>query len=735
MATLVLTVVGTVLGGPIGGAIGATLGQAIDSQVLFAPKARQGPRLSDLRLQTSSYGSQIPKLFGRMRVAGTVIWATDLQEQRHHQHGGKGQPSTNTYTYSASFAVALSARQIGSIGRIWADGNLLRGSAGDFKSAIGAFRVALGSEDQGVDPLVGAALGSGLASAHRGMAYAVFENLELADFGNRIPSLTFEAIADAAPVALGTIASELSGGDISGIVNGATPLINGYAASGQNVGDALSPLVDGLGLAVRSDGMSLSLQADGAAEGTVDSAILLRSANGRAVTPRHQSRERADQVPVRLTLRHYDAARDYQAGVQTATRPGPGRRDISVDLPATLDAAVVRSLAEERLHALWTARSSLELRASWGALTLAPGATITLPDHPGLWRIEERAWEDMNVRLQLRQLGVGASVIPSIASSGTSLSQPDVPHGPTSVMLAELSGLGDVAESAPVMVVACVGASSGWRHATLYSENDADGSLTLIGASAPAATMGSVLTPPTGASPQLFDETPMLVVQLLADVMTLSNADDAALAQGANLCLVGDELIQFGRAIPTGSRTFRLEHLLRGRRGTEWAMATHIAGEGFLLLESDRLFQVSSSNVHMGSNLHINAIGIGDATPAEAQHVVEGQAILPLAPVHFVVQAASGGWDVTWTRRSRVGWRWIDGADAPLGEERELYHIEWADGGGVFRNAEVGVPSFAYSAAMVAADHAAGHAGSVTVTVRQIGTYGPGRTAALTLIL
>jgi uncharacterized membrane protein len=55
MATIILTAVGGAVGGPIGAAIGAVAGQAIDAR-LFAPRARQGPRLSDLAVQTSSYG-------------------------------------------------------------------------------------------------------------------------------------------------------------------------------------------------------------------------------------------------------------------------------------------------------------------------------------------------------------------------------------------------------------------------------------------------------------------------------------------------------------------------------------------------------------------------------------------------------------------------------------------------------------------------------------------------------
>ena len=76
------------------------------------PRRRQGPRLGDLAVQTSSYGTPIPKIFGTMRVAGTVIWATDLAEHRSTS-GGKGRPKATTYSYSASFAVALSARPVG----------------------------------------------------------------------------------------------------------------------------------------------------------------------------------------------------------------------------------------------------------------------------------------------------------------------------------------------------------------------------------------------------------------------------------------------------------------------------------------------------------------------------------------------------------------------------------------------------------------------------------------------
>ena len=156
MATLVLTVVGGIVGGPVGAAIGAAVGQQIDAAI-FKPKGREGPRLADLKIQASTYGQQIPQLFGTMRVAGSVIWATDLIERRNKRGGGKGRPSTTEYSYAVSLAVALSSRPIRGIGRIWADGNLLRGSSGTFQERC-TFRWHDGGDDQAVDPLIASTL-------------------------------------------------------------------------------------------------------------------------------------------------------------------------------------------------------------------------------------------------------------------------------------------------------------------------------------------------------------------------------------------------------------------------------------------------------------------------------------------------------------------------------------------------------------------------------------------------
>jgi hypothetical protein len=146
-----------------------------------------------------------------MRVAGAVIWATDLRETRSNSGGGKGRPRTVSYSYSASWRCALSARPIRAVRRIWADGKLLRGSAGDFKTET-EFRFYTGDEDQAADPLIAAAEGAKAPCLSRACLCGVRESATRGLFGNRIPSLSFEVEADAGPVPIGAVAAALGGG-------------------------------------------------------------------------------------------------------------------------------------------------------------------------------------------------------------------------------------------------------------------------------------------------------------------------------------------------------------------------------------------------------------------------------------------------------------------------------------------------------------------------------------------
>ena len=706
MATLVLTAVGTLVGGPVGGAIGALVGQRIDAE-LFRPKRREGPRLTDLKLQTSSYDSQIGHVFGTMRVAGCVIWSTDLIERRSTSHA-KGQPSTTTYSYAASFAVLLSGRAVQGVGRIWADGNLLRGSAGDFKVATG-FRLHLGGEDQPADPLIASIEGAGATPAQRGCAYAVFENMPLGEFGNRIPSLTFELIADAGPVGVGTIAAELADGAITD--GGVAATLDGFSAYGGSVRAVAELLATASGARFVADGGAVAMT------DASDSAATVAD-DGFAVSgekPARRSIAAIERVPKTFSVAYYDASRDYQTGVQRARRPGAGTRDDRIDVPAVLSAVAAKALAET-----WIARADAEREQRIVTLpaiaaAIAPGSLVAIAGEGGRWRVVEATLEAMVTRLTcVRATPPGP--MPS-ATPGRALPAPDRVAGTTICHVAELPALGDTPLTAPRLSVIASGTGAGWRRASLLYSLDDGASWRDGGETAAPATIGTLAGVPGIAPATLIDLANSFEVDLARADMVLGDADDATLDRGGNLALVGAELLQFGRAEQVGPRRWRLSQLWRGRRGTEAAVGTQAIGDRFALLGSDAVATIDLPVAAIGSAVRVLASGIGDtAGPAAATCPVEGASVLPPSPAQLRLAIVAGEPTLTWVRRSRAGFRWIDGGDAPLAEESEAYRVVIAPPTGAPRSLFVTDPACPLDPG--------GLAPGTIVEVRQIGTLG-----------
>ncbi|MEM6664380.1 MAG: host specificity protein, partial [Pseudomonadota bacterium] len=172
MATVILSAAGSAAGGAVGGSVlgisagtlgraaGAIAGSLIDNAILGQGSAPvETGRAKALRLQTSTEGAPIPRVSGRMRVSGQVIWQTRFRENvRTTTSGGKGVSSgsrqtVKEYSYSVSCAVGLCEGPIERIGRIWADGTLL-----DTSGLV--LRIYNGDNEQQPDPKIQAVEGA-----------------------------------------------------------------------------------------------------------------------------------------------------------------------------------------------------------------------------------------------------------------------------------------------------------------------------------------------------------------------------------------------------------------------------------------------------------------------------------------------------------------------------------------------------------------------------------------------
>jgi hypothetical protein len=725
MATLVLGTIGRVFGGPVGGIIGTAVGGFVDRAVLGGGGGGSG-RLANLTVQSAAYGEAIPVVSGRMRVAGNLIWTAGIVESSGAGGKRNGGSSSSAYVYTASFAVGLGAGPIADIGRIWADGRQIRAADGAFLTPT-VMRLHNGDEGQQVDPLIAAAEGVDGTPAYRGIAYVVFEDLALVDFGNRIPNLTFELIADEGEIDMGSAIRALTrvdGRDAASVSGTYPPIVGHFAGSDGSIADNIAGLIalsGGSVLAGPVPSIIAGLQAACLIEPGDRAA---RSAGAGADTDRQRrlgGETRIDSVEIG----YFDIDRDYQLGLQRAHRAVAGiveRRTVG----AAMAAGQAKSLAESMLGRAQAARVQTVARLPWRYLGIQPGAFVRTVGDETLWRVRQVRFEDFVVNLELERAEHSAPV-PIAGASGRALRFADSAPGPTTLVVLDLPQLPGEELSSPRLLVAAAGAGPGWRRTAIEMSVDGGISYVPVGGIERGSVIGTAIGVLPIGTAAAWDHFSSVDVMLLSDGMWLESRQEASILAGANLALIGDELVQFSSAEAIAPQVFRLSGFLRGRRGTESRIAGHVAGERFVLLDRTAMLACPLPVEALGAEVLIRSAGVDDGGVSPVLAKLAGATLEPLSPADLQLETQANDVIATWIRRSRDGFGWADFVDAPLAEWSERYQVDVVHSGRLARQIEVVEPRFIYSAAMQAED---GGNGDIAMAVRQMSAaVGPGQPA------
>jgi hypothetical protein len=275
------------------------------------------------------------------------------------------------------------------------------------------------------------------------------------------------------------------------------------------------------------------------------------------------------------------------------------------------------------------------------------------------------------------------------------------------------------------LLIAAAGSSPGWRRSSFAISADGGETYAHAGEARAACVMGVITAAVGPGCDDRWDRVTSVEVELLADAMWLEGRSEAAVLAGANLAVVGDEIVQFASAAPIGPRRFTLSGLLRGRRGT--AATAHAAGERFVLLDPDRLVAVEPGIEAVGRTLRVRATGNGDGATPAVMHPFAGNALRPFPPALLRYVRSGGDLVFDWVRRGSGGLAWVDGLDAPL-DAPEAYRVEIFVAGTAVRAVTVPSSSWRYTAAARAADAPPGT--PITIVVAQFGVLAGGTVRA-----
>jgi hypothetical protein len=746
------------------------------SYLLGRATAQDGPRLGNLGAAGGELGVTIPRIFGgEYRATGILLAQADIKETEHTVEDyselvgaatgavqgfmmggpvgaaigavaggllGAATPDQKYYTYSDTFALLFADRThddpIEGIPEFWAAGKrIFKASASNLLSQtidehglvsrkfkknrwFKSLTIYGGGPNQPIDPVLAAAVGED--TAYRGWAIAVFEDLQLAKFGQTLPAVeglvvakqgqTLAEVAEAICSVAGIdVERRISTTALTGFV------VGGYGVTAEtNCWDGLRPLLP----VHRVDAAEVAGQVRFYRRGLGMRATIPREAMGGHVfgddAPAllETTRDADVALPKETSVSFADPARDYQTNTKTSKRSeGDSRSNISLTLAMTLTADE-GATAAATIHwdaCLGRTKASFTLTDRW--IGIEPGVCYGLPIAGQVlpYRIT-MALRGANGIIEVEAVSDESVVYQGVASgsSGEAPTEEPTDFPETRLIAMDMPILEDAHDDFGFYAV-LAGGQPYWERGKVQASGNGTVFATIADSGvANGATIGDVVgTLAAGSTSGLdnaLDMFSVLTVVLLHDMMTLTSATDAQLDAFANFAFVGKngagEYLQFKTATKVAPRTWALTGLRRGRKGTDHAIGGHGAGEEFALLGKGGVFRIVYANDDAwGVPLTLRGVTLND-DGAEAELVAftnSGEGKRPYSVIN-VEGAWDGGYNLaaSFDRRSRLN-------SGAVGEATEAYEIDILGGGGVVvRTIAVAAEAFVYTAVQATAD-------------------------------
>jgi hypothetical protein len=747
----------------IGATAGGLLGGAVD-YLTASDQVNEAESIAGLQIQTSAYGQPMAQLFPPWRLAGNVIWMSFKTRHEHRRtSGGKGggpQQITITNTYSIDLAIALCdtthTGPMGGIRQAWADGTLIYSEG--LRGFPATWTFYAGTGDQGPDPTI-VAFWQGLPHLVPGYIYTCYVVMNDYDMGSfpRVPNFTFEVYgpdASTEGVPLPTVVEKLcvAAGvptdtlDLTDVPDLRTRL---GLLTLQPVRATLEQLTVAYRFTLQESGGRLVGRKVGAGavlgripEGDLDATEQATATpTGLVIT-----RERTRRLPTQLSISYISPQRSYQQNTQQATIGSIETVETARAVSSTLglDDADAKALAQESLDRVWIERTGYRFTVGRRWAYLEPGDRVEVESrnyvHTVLLSEVEYGRPGLVICTGRADSAPVMFVEGAPPATGISTDQELIYLSQTLLRFLDLPAL-DSNDQAPRLHVAYSypeEAAGDWPGATLHRSVDGGAAYDLLHIGTLEVIGGTALTVLPDAPWYLTDTTSTVDVQLTHGV--LLPITPAAFQAGGNLAMLGSELIQFRDADLIGERTYRLSHLWRGRRGTQWATGTHAGGEAFTWLDPAvyRLEQpLSERYVPRQWKAVTRGLPITSATPQT--YALLSENLRPWPAASLVVERVVNDWRISWRGTARFSGAWIDGSEASPDPDFLTYRVViYTDSSGATVVRQVDVPengnwqarqSFLYTSAMQSVDFGAGQS-VLTAQVFQVGRTDVSRPAA-----
>lgn len=414
------------------------------------------------------------------------------------------------------------------------------------------------------------------------------------------------------------------------------------------------------------------------------------------------TRTQAAELPRQVTITYQDTTRDCQSGSQIVRRlDAPYSGVVNMQFPGLLTPNQAAQIADVTLRTSWRERMQRSLQLPHTYLRVEPGdilqwagyqMRVTRTDGVVPGTIQIQALDEYPADYSSAATGMTVASASALAVSG-----------PTDLLVLDIPALRDADATHPGLYLAACGYLSGWRGCALQRSADGGASWTQFGAIGLPGVIGQTVDALGSGPTTIVDRGNSVTVRLFSGVGSLAGITEAHLLAGLNTLVIGSELVGVQNVTLNTDGTYTLDTFLRGRYGTEDAVATHQAGERVMLLTGQGWVRQDESASSLGALLEYRAPSAGQyGEQADVKSITfAARSSKPWSPCHLVSAPKSNGNKLlTWLRRTRLQTSFQSGL-VPLGEDAEQYDLELLDNAGaVVRTVSaLTSPNYTYTAA------------------------------------
>ncbi len=705
----------------------------------------QGPRVDDLKSPSSEFGKGIPKIYGRARIGGNLMWSQDIiEEEIKEVEGGKGGPTvTNiSYSYFGNFAVLVCEGEV-TVKKIWLSSKLVYNVEGSAEtiSATNKFvtdylTIYSGTPSQSPNSVIQSIEGINRTPAFRGLCYLMFNRLPLADYGNSFPLVTVEVqsnesndlsyICNQICLKSGLQQTEIDVTELTGKL--VTGLI--IPQNGETYRSIIEQLQQVFFFYLCEDNGILKFRNIQRNSSISPNFIDLASREGN--TERGENYKEIQksylEVPSEISIDYFNPNLDYDRDKAVAVNSARlNQNQKSVDTQLVLTRSEGLTACTKLLYQLWINRKRFEFNLPPKYIgNILAGDVILLPIRGGSQPIQIQEY-NIGANNLIEVKGVvyeGTNMTATITIEDERRNDDEIPDpvflGNINLYLFDIPLIDDTdtQEGIYSMIEA---PTDSYKQGLIYTSID-NISYSFLTIFTGESTVGDCDTILNTARYDLIDYTNQLTVTLENGI--LESCTDLEFLNLKNLALIGNELIAFKNATLISGKTYQLSTFLRGIKNTESAINTHISNEKFFLFKGTGSTnkRLSASINYLGQTLYFKG-GVSNqslSSITEQSLAITGESLRPYSVTHITGNRdISGNLLISWIRRTRLNGEWNDYSDVPLNETFELYEIEIMNGSTIKRTLTSNTQNITYSSANQITDFGSNQL-SVSVRIYQI---------------